>query len=284
MNADDPRLGRIRPPHGLPDRSRRRLAAARPGDVIARRQHGRTRGTPPATPSIRGLVLFASRYLDQKVTVTGQFGGRNLLGDLPDAPAQEPVRFRAAVGGRGHLGDAISVRAGRDFELALDARIDTGRWLRGQRRRAAGPRPAVAGRHRAAIKLTPSRRPRRPTDGADPRAGRPAAGGGLQRADADETDVAVSTNVRIQFSRDHQSGDVQGTRVARPLCGNARRDGPARQPTSRRSTCRATACWRSVSRNPWSASRTVTIELHDGILGTDQQPLKPWTLTFETGS
>ena len=31
------------------------------------------------------------RYLDQKVTITGQFSGRNLLGDLPDAPAKRQM-------------------------------------------------------------------------------------------------------------------------------------------------------------------------------------------------
>ena len=48
---------------------------------------------PPSAPSIRNIVLNPSRYLDQKVTVTGQFGGRNLLGDLPDAPGQSRWDF-----------------------------------------------------------------------------------------------------------------------------------------------------------------------------------------------
>ena len=29
--------------------------------------------------------------------------------------------------------------------------------------------------------------------------------------------------------------------------------------------------------------RTVNVELPEGILGTDQQPLKPWKLTFTLG-
>ena len=34
---------------------------------------------------------------------------------------------------------------------------------------------------------------------------------------------------------------------------------------------------------PLERFRTVKVDLLEGILGTDQQPLKPWTLTFEVG-
>jgi hypothetical protein len=34
---------------------------------------------------------------------------------------------------------------------------------------------------------------------------------------------------------------------------------------------------------PLEPFRGVQIDLVDGILGTDQQALKPWTLKFETG-
>ena len=34
---------------------------------------------------------------------------------------------------------------------------------------------------------------------------------------------------------------------------------------------------------PLERFRTVTVDLLEGILGTDQQALKPWTLTFEVG-
>ena len=34
---------------------------------------------------------------------------------------------------------------------------------------------------------------------------------------------------------------------------------------------------------PLARFRTVRVELLNGILGTDEQPLVPWTLTFETG-
>ena len=107
--------------------------------AAARRGHGhrRDRGgaaPPPAAPRRRSarIVLNPSRYLDQKVTITGQSPGRNLLGDLPDAPAQEPLRLRAALGRRGDLGR----------EHAAE---DQGRERQGFR-----ARPRRADRHRAA--------------------------------------------------------------------------------------------------------------------------------------
>ena len=36
-------------------------------------------------------------------------------------------------------------------------------------------------------------------------------------------------------------------------------------------------------RTPLERFRTVKVELGEGILGTDKQPLKPWTLSFGLG-
>src|SRR5216684_1074107 len=105
----------------------------RPGQVTAIIASAVVAASPPSMPAISAMVLYPARYLDQKVTVTGQFAGRNLLGDLPDAPAKSRYDFvlRAADAAvwvtnmRPKMKDA----SGKEFELALDARIDTGRWL-----------------------------------------------------------------------------------------------------------------------------------------------------------
>ena len=34
---------------------------------------------------------------------------------------------------------------------------------------------------------------------------------------------------------------------------------------------------------PLERFRTIHVELGEGILGTDKQPLKPWTLSFDVG-
>ncbi len=36
-------------------------------------------------------------------------------------------------------------------------------------------------------------------------------------------------------------------------------------------------------KQPLERLRTVRVEILDGVLGTDTQPLKPWSVTFETG-
>src|SRR5204862_253918 len=77
----------------------------------------------PAQASIRAIVLNPSRYLDQKVAITGQFSGRNLLGEMPDAPGKSRYDFvlrstDAAVwisNMRPRLKDAN----GKEFELGL---------------------------------------------------------------------------------------------------------------------------------------------------------------------
>src|SRR3989442_8812809 len=49
------------------------------GEVLAILATAVTAASPPPAPTIRAIVLNPSRYLDQKVTVTGQYAGRNLL-------------------------------------------------------------------------------------------------------------------------------------------------------------------------------------------------------------
>src|SRR5215510_1160173 len=105
----------------------------RPGDVTAIMATAVTPAQPPPAPSIRAIVLNPTRYLDQKVTIVGQFSGRNLLGDLPAAPARSRYDFvlRSAdaalwiINMRPKLRDSSN----KEIELGLDARIDTSRWL-----------------------------------------------------------------------------------------------------------------------------------------------------------
>ena len=46
-----------------------------------------------ASTTIRALALEPWRYDGQKVTVTGNFRGRNLFGDLPGAPGKSRYDF-----------------------------------------------------------------------------------------------------------------------------------------------------------------------------------------------
>jgi len=126
IKSDDPRLARIdlKAVFGVDPEG----AWPRAGDVTALMASSITRASVPVAPSIRTIVLNPARYLNQKVTVTGQFSGRNLMGDLADAPGRSRwdfvIRSTDAA-----LWVSGARPKGKGFDLALDARLDTGRWL-----------------------------------------------------------------------------------------------------------------------------------------------------------
>ena len=159
----------------------------------------------PATPTIRSIVLNPTRYIDQKVTITGQFGGRNLLGDLPDAPGKSRYDFVLRSADAAIWVSNMRPKGkdqGKDFELSLDARIDTGRWLqvRGTVQQGRGLLWIDAEAGSLAVVKPPAEtktddEPIRVPAGPPPEVV-------FSAPTQDETDVSLATNVRIQFSRD----------------------------------------------------------------------------------
>src|SRR4029079_16904633 len=211
MGADNPRLAgydlkaafKIDPEGAWP----------RPGQVTAIIASSITAAEPAAAPSIRNIVLYPSRYLDQRVTVTGQFGGRKLLGDLPDAPGLSRYDFVLRSADAAIWVTNLRPR-GKDFELALDARIDTGRWLEvsGTLQQGRGLQwlDGTAG----TIKLTQA--PKDPAEQAPIRVPMgPPPEVVFSAPTSDETDVPLSTNVRIQFSRDIDPSTFRGRVTAK---------------------------------------------------------------------
>jgi hypothetical protein len=287
MKADDPRLTtydlrtmfRVDPDAPWP----------RPGDVTAIIATAVSAAVIPPTPTIRGIVLNPSRYLDQKVTITGQFSGRNLLGDLPDAPAKSRYDFvlRSADAAiwvanmRPKLKDANA----RDMELGLDARIDTGRWLtvRGtvQQTRGLLVLDAEAGSLSLAkppTEITTEDEPIRVHAGPPPEVI-------FSAPTQEETDVSMGTTVRIQFSRDIDQATLKGRIRVRYLESQSVERGEPTTPGAE-----FTVQYSGANRvlelrftKPLERFRTLKVDLLDGILGTDAQPLKPWTLTFSLG-
>jgi Bacterial Ig-like domain len=281
MGADNPRLAgydlkaafKIDPEGAWP----------RPGQVTAIIASSITAAEPAAAPSIRNIVLYPSRYLDQRVTVTGQFGGRNLLGDLPDAPGLSRYDFvlRSADG-------AIWVSnlrpRGKDFELALDARIDTGRWLEVSGTLQQGRGLQWLDGSAGTIKITQA--PKETTDDAPIRIPMgPPPEVVFSAPIGDETDVRLSTNVRIQFSRDINPATFRGHIAVKYSEAETRERGEPDTPKVEFTTqyLPGTRVLELKFANPLERFRTVSVELQDGILGTDTQPLQPWTLNFQTG-
>jgi hypothetical protein len=101
----------------------------------------------------------------------------------------------------------------------------------------------------------------------------------------EETDVLQNANVRIQFSRDIDPASIKGHVRARYLGAETAERGEPTTPSAE-----FTTQYNGANRvltihfaKPLERFRTVKVELLEGILGTDGQPLKPWTLTFSVG-
>jgi hypothetical protein len=261
----------------------------RPGDVTAIIATAVAPAVIPTQASIRAIVLNPSRYLDQKVAITGQFSGRNLLGELPDAPAKSRYDFvlrstDAAIwitNMRPKLRDAN----GKELEFGLDARIDTSRWLtlRGTVQQARGLLllDAEAGSLALAnrpVESTPVEEPVRVPAGPPPEVV-------FSAPTEDETDVAMGTTVRIQFSRDVDPPTLKGRIKPHYVQSQSVERGepvpPAVDFTYQYAIANRVLEVRFTK--PLERFRTLKVDLVDGIVGTDGQPLKPWTLTFVLG-
>ena len=261
----------------------------RPGEVPAIVATAVAPTTLPAQATIRGIVLHPSRYLDQKVAITGQFSGRNLLGEMPDAPGKSRYDFvlrstDAAIwvsNMRPRLKDAN----GKDLELGLDARIDTGRWLtlRGTLQQVRGLLVLDAEAGSLAFAKPPTEthtdeEPIRVPAGPPPEVV-------FSAPTQDETDVLMTTTVRIQFSRDLDPATLKGRIKPHYLESQSAERGepvtPAADFTFQYAPANRVLELKFIK--PLERFRTLKIDLLEGILGTDGQPLKPWTLTFMLG-
>src|SRR5690606_21777887 len=58
----------------------------RPGELLVLNVTSAMPAAPLTAPSLRNIALAPDRYLDQRVTIQGQFRARNLFADLPQAP------------------------------------------------------------------------------------------------------------------------------------------------------------------------------------------------------
>lgn len=274
LNADDPRLTSydLRRSFGIDPEG----PWPRVGQVTALLASSVSPATPPSAPSVRNVVLSPARYLDQRITLVGQFGGRNLLGDLPDAPGQSRWDFVLRSADAAIWVTNLRPR-GKDFELSLDTRIDTGRWLEVSGTLQQGRGLQWLNGEAGSLKITqaPKDVPESPairTEAAPPPEvvfSAPTGG---------ETDVLPTTNVRIQFSRDMDPSSFRN-RIAVRYANNAAAPPVAFTtnylPGTRVLEIRFTA--------PLERLTSVTVAFADGVVGTDKQPLAPWTLKFETG-
>jgi hypothetical protein len=240
---------------------------------------------PFPAPSVVALALVPERYADSQVTVRGRFRGRNLYGDQPDAPGRSRWDFVLQSPGGASIWVVGLRPRGDGFDLRLDARVDTGRWLE------------VAGvvrrdRHLVFLEGRSIRQAQAPADPppSEPAARVPAVGPPpevvFSAPTQDETDVSRSTTVRIQFSRDLDPASIQGHVRAGYLASQAAERGepqPPAMPPFAVAYNEGTRVLEIRFEEPLDRFRTVRIELTDGIRATDGAALVPWSLTFGVG-
>jgi Bacterial Ig-like domain len=230
---------------------------------------------PLSAPSVRNVAIDPERYLDQEVTVVGRFRGRNLYGDLPEAPGKSRWDFilqsaDAAlwVTGRRPRGDG--------FDLNVDNRVDTGRWLEvaGVVRQERG----LAHIEAASIRLAQP-----PAQSAAEAIVKvpitvPPPEVVFSAPTQEETDVEPTATIRIQFSRDVRPETFKG-QISAAYVGAATELPPFA--TTYDAGRRVVEIKFAAPLEPF---RTMQISLGAGITGTDGQPLKPYLLKFSVGS
>jgi hypothetical protein len=284
MNPDDPRFSGYdmqRTFHVDPQG-----AWPRAGQVTAIVASTIAETSAPTSPTIRAMVLSPARYLDQKVTVIGQFGGRNLLGDLPEAPAKSRYDFVVRSADAAIWVTNLRPR-GKDFELALDARLDTGRWVEVSGTLQQGRGLQWLDGTGATIRIVKPPAPDATTtqESAVRVPAAPAPEVVFSAPTQDETDVQLTTSVRIQFSRDISPGTFKGHVRVKYDDEETKLRGEPDTPIIEFTTqyLPANRVLEIKFQAPLDRFRAVHIELLDGILGTDQQKLPPWKLDFQTG-
>ena len=253
----------------------------RPGEELVLVVAGVTDTLFATTPSVRGLALQPWRFEGQKVTVVGQFRGRNLYGDLPSAPGKSRYDFVLRSAGAAVWVTDLRPR-GRGFDLSVDARVDTGHWLQvtgtvSQDRglvTIAGSAVAEAAAPEAPAAEDEAATPAVPLDPAEVVFSSPYEG---------EIDVPVTSSVRMQFSRGLDPDTIAG-QIRISYVGPAPTGAPPPASLEFQHTYDAgTRAIEITFTQPPDRFRTVQVELLEGIKTFNGAPVSPWTLTFSAG-
>jgi hypothetical protein len=245
----------------------------RPGEEMIVRITGTSETQPVSGATVKSIAIEPWRYDGQTVTITGNFRGRNLFGDLPGAPGKSKYDF-VLRGTEGALWVTDVRPRGQGFDLDINRRVDTDRWLEvtgtvvrekslvslKATRVALSKAPQVVASDEPSappVPLTPIEVVfNSPTDG--------------------ETDVTGSSPVRVQFSRGLNESTIAGNiRVSYVGVEGAVDFKPTYDAANRAIVI--------TFAKPLPPFRTVKVEVLDGLQGFDGAPFKAWTVTFSVG-
>jgi hypothetical protein len=249
----------------------------RPGEELFVRTNNTSAIPPSATvASIRAIALEPWKFETQKVTVAGNFRGRNLFGDLPGAPGKSRYDF-VLRGVEGAVWVTNLRPRGSGFDLDVNRRVDTDRWLEvtGTIVRERGLVSIDA--TRVTLSKPPQEREAPQESAAPPVPLEPVEVVFSSPTDG-ETDVAADGALRIQFSRGLSppslAGQLRvtyvGVAAAEALPFQATYDGANRAVVLRMA-------------KPFEAFRTVKLEILSGLKGFDGAAVSPWAITFSVG-
>jgi hypothetical protein len=273
LEPTDPRLTRYtgaRDPEHWP----------KPGEALILNVTGVQAVDTATMPSVRALALEPWKFEGQRVTITGQFRGRNLFGDLPGSPAKSKYDFvlRSADGAIWVTG--LRPKA-KGLDLDVDARVDTSRWVQ-----VTG----MVKRERTMVTLEASTIAGAEAPAAQPADDEPAgppvpllpAEVVFSSPTAQETDVPVNAVVRLQFSKGLDPASIAG-HIRIDYAGAA----PADNSPSLTFEHKYDAATRSLELHlakPADPFKTVTVSTLEGLKSFDGAPVTPWTLTFTFGN
>ncbi|MGH9408096.1 MAG: Ig-like domain-containing protein [Vicinamibacterales bacterium] len=236
----------------------------------------------PAEPTIRALALAPEQYAGHGVTVTGRFRGANLYADLPQG-AGTKGRWDFVLQSADAAVWVSGVRPkGKDFDLDVNSRIDTGRWLQvtGTVRRE-GALPWIE-----ATAVTAANAPAAPDHvsvAASPIPAAPPPSVIFTMPIANDTDVDRTGAIKIQFSRDMDPASFKN-HVRLSYVGPAPAGAPANPPPYTAQYVEGSRGVEIKCSAPLDRFRTVKVDLLDGITADrDKQPLAAWSMTFTTG-
>jgi hypothetical protein len=270
LDQDDPRLGTIA-------QGRDRERWPRPGEELFVRVTSLSDASVASSPTVRAVALEPWKYEGQTITLVGNFRGRNLFGDMPAAPAKSKYDF-VLRGAEGAIWVTGLRPRGRSFELDVDRRIDSDRWV------------SVMGTivHEKGLvmlegtTLTLAKAPEvqtPPVEADVPALPKPPVEVIFNSPTEAETDVRPTETVRIQFSRGLNEKSLQGrTRVT--LVG-ATADDPGVVHKAVYDIASRSIALRFDA--PLPSFRTVKVEILEGMTGFDGAAVTPWTLTFSIG-
>lgn len=274
---DDPRLEDVLRDLGDPFGRTR----PKPGELLVLMVTSVAPAEPFPAPSVRAIALDPGRYVDQRVTVRGQFRGRNLYGDLPAAPAVS--RWDFVLGSADAAVWVTNLRPrGKGFDLDVNARVDTNRWLEvsGTARRRGGLVWIDGETVTLATAVSEPAAPQPP-----PPSPGPPAKVIFSLPTPDETDVSRTMPVRLQFSRDLNPATIKGrVRVSYLLQETIERGEPAPPPIEFETAYdRATRVLQITFTAPLDRFRTLVVQILEGMTTTDGAPVEPYTLRFVLG-